>query len=147
MKSIFILFLFVFSSYTIAAQDIKEKKELEKLSWDWMNAWKANDTVFLEKVLAPDYRLLALINGELVSINREQWLKTAKFYIPISFGYYNFDIRVYGITAIVQSMFDQEATLNGQDRSETFQITDIWTKNKKGWQVVHRHTNLKPKIQ
>jgi ketosteroid isomerase-like protein len=41
-------------------------------------------------------------------------------------------------------MFDQQATLNGRDRSGTFQITDIWVKNDQGWQVVHRHTNLKP---
>ncbi len=40
----------------------------------------------------------------------------------------------------------QEATLNGQDRSGTFQITDVWVKNKNRWQVVHRHTNLKPKL-
>lgn len=129
------------------AQDEKVKKELEQLSWDWMNAWKAKDTVLLEKLLAPDYRLLALINGELASMNREKWLKTVPLYIPKSFRYYDFDIRIYGNTAIVQSKFDQEATLNGQDRSGTFQITDVWVKNKSGWQVVHRHTNLKPKTQ
>ena len=127
------------------AQDENIKRELEQLSWDWMNAWKANDTVLLENILAPDFRLLALINGELVSINREKWLKTVPLYIPKTFRYYDFDIRIYGSTAIVQSMFDQEATLNGQDRSGTFQVTDVWVNNKSGWQVVHRHTNLKPK--
>ena len=120
---------------------------MEQLSWDWMNAWKANYTVLLERILAPEYRLLALINGVLVSINRERWLKSVSMYIPKSFRYYNFDIRIYGKTAIVQLLFDQEATLNGQDRSGTFQITDVWVKNKIGWQVVHRHTTLKPMIK
>jgi len=145
MKPLLPIILIVLSCHILMAQDEKMKKELERLSWDWMNAWKAKDTVLLEKILAPDYRLLALINGELVSINREKWLKTVPMYIPKSFRYYDFDIRIYGNTAIVQSMFDQEAMLNGQDRSGTFQITDIWVKNKSGWQVVHRHTNLKPK--
>ncbi|HEY0730797.1 MAG TPA: nuclear transport factor 2 family protein [Chitinophagaceae bacterium] len=144
MKPLFVIILLVLSCHILMAQDEKTKNELERLSWDWMNAWKAKDTVLLEKILAPDYRLLALINGELVSINREKWLKTVPMYIPKSFRYYDFDIRIYGNTAIVQSKFDQEATLNGQDRSGTFQITDVWVKNKSGWQVVHRHTNLKP---
>lgn len=147
MKPLFVVILAVLSCHTLMAQDEKVKKELEQLSWDWMNAWKAKDTVLLEKLLAPDYRLLALINGELASMNREKWLKTVPLYIPKSFRYYDFDIRIYGNTAIVQSKFDQEATLNGQDRSGTFQITDVWVKNKSGWQVVHRHTNLKPKTQ
>ena len=144
MKHLSAIILVVLSCHILMAQDEKTKKELEQLSWDWMNAWKANDMVLLEKILAPDYRLLALINGELVSINREKWLKTVPMYIPKSFRYYDFDIRVYGNTAIVQSKFDQEATLNGQDRSGTFQVTDVWVKNKNGWQVVHRHTTLKP---
>ena len=145
MKHLLTMILVVLSCHILMAQDEKIKTELEKLSWDWMNAWKAKDTVLLEKILAPDYRLLALINGDLVSINRTRWLKTVPMYVPKSFRYYDFDIRVYGNTAIVQSKFDQEATLNGQDRSGTFQLTDVWVKNKGGWQVVHRHSTLKPK--
>ncbi len=127
------------------AQEEKTKKELEKLSWDWMNAWKAKDTVALDKILAPDYRLLAIINGEFATINRQKWLATVPFYTPTSFRYYDFDIRIYGNTAVVQSMVEQEATLNGKDRSGTFQVTDVWVKNKAQWQVVHRQTNIKPK--
>jgi hypothetical protein len=144
MKPIFTV-LFLISCHTLIAQDEKTKKELEQLSWDWMNAWKTKDTLLLEKILAPEYRLLALINGELVSINRERWLNMVPLYTPTSFRYYDFDIRIYGNTAVVQSKFDQEATLNGQDRSGTFQVSDVWVKSKKGWQVVHRHTTLKPK--
>lgn len=147
MKPLFVIILVFLFSHSVMAQGEKTKKELERLSWDWMNAWKSKDTVLLEKILAPEYRLLASINGELVSMDRREWLKTVPIYIPRSFRYYDFDIRIYGNTAIVQSMFDQEATLNGQDRSGTFQITDVWVKNKSGWQVVHRHTNLKPKTR
>jgi hypothetical protein len=144
MKPIFTV-LFLISCHTLIAQDEKTKKELEQLSWDWMNAWKTKDTLLLEKILAPEYRLLALINGELVSINRERWLNMVPLYRPTSLRYYDFDIRIYGNTAVVQSKFDQEATLNRQDRSGTFQVSDVWVKSKKGWQVVHRHTTLKPK--
>ena len=147
MKKLTVIILLILSVQITNAQDEKLKKELEKLSWDWMNAWKSKDTVLLEKLLAPEYRLLALINGQLITIPKQAWLKTAKVYIPSSFRYYDFDIRLYGNTAVVQSMFDQVATLNGQDRSGTFQITDIWVKKKIGWQVVHRQTNLKVQQQ
>ena len=147
MKNITVILLLILSVQITHGQDEKLKKELEKLSWDWMNAWKAKDTVLLENLLAPEYRLLALLNGQLMTIPRQAWLKTTKVYIPSSFKYYDFDIRIYGNTAIVQSMFDQVATLNGQDRSGTFQITDVWVKKKIGWQVVHRQTNLKVKQQ
>ncbi len=146
MKQLITTILFIFSYHILSGQDEKVKKEIEQLSWDWMNAWKAKDMILLEKILAPEYRLLAVINGELATMDRKKWLETVPVYIPKNFRYYNFDIRTYGNTAVVQSMFDQEATLNGQDRSGTFQITDIWIKNKYGWQVVHRHTNLKPSI-
>lgn len=146
-KYLFAIILSILSYDVVIAQDEKAKKELEQLSWDWMNAWKAKDMVLLEKILAPEYRLLAVINGELVTIDRKKWLETVPFYIPKNFRYYNFDIRTYGNTVVVQSMFEQEATLNGQDRSGTFQITDIWIKNKDQWQVVHRQTNFKPKTQ
>src|SRR6188768_1353881 len=98
MKHLLTMILVVLSCHILMAQDEKIKTELEKLSWDWMNAWKAKDTVLLEKILAPDYRLLALINGDLVSINRTRWLKTVPMYVPKSFRYYDFDIRVYGNT-------------------------------------------------
>lgn len=147
MKKSIILLIMITAATTLFGQqaDEKTKKELEKLSWDWMNAWKARDTVFIEKIMAPEYRLLALINGELISMKRADWLATVKYYVPDSFRYYDFDIRVYGETAVVQSKFEQQATLHGKDRSGTFQVTDVWVKNKKGWQVVHRHTTLKPK--
>ncbi len=145
MRKIIALSLFVLSCHAILAQDEKLKKEFEQRSSDWMNAWKAKDTALLHKILAPEFRLLSMVNGELVTTSREKWLSNGPYYILKNFRYYDFDIRIYGNTAIVQSKYDQEATLNGQDRSGTFQITDIWEKNKIGWQVVHRHTNLKTK--
>jgi ketosteroid isomerase-like protein len=145
MRPLFALIIILFSYNVLLAQDEKQKKELEQLSVDWMNAWKTQDTVLLKKIIAPEFRLLSMVNGELMITSREKWLSNGPYYILKSFRYYDFDIRIYGNTAIVQSKYDQEAMLNGKDRSGTLQITDVWVKNKSDWQVVHRHTNLKPK--
>ncbi len=146
MRYLFTIALFIHLCLSAKAQDEKIKKELERLSWDWMNGWKAKDTVFLKKILAPEYRLVGIFNGELAAMDRKKWLETVPFYIPKSFRYYNFDIRIYGNTAIVQSLFDLESTFYGKDRNGSFLITDIWVKNKIQWQVVHRHTSFKQQI-
>ena len=114
--------------------------ELIKLSHDWMQAWKDNDMSFLENILAPDFRL---VTSELWVMPREKWLTAIPVYKCLSFEYKHQEIRDYGNAAIVQSYYSQTATLNGQDRSGDFLITDVWIKQNGNWKVVHRHTSHK----
>ena len=114
--------------------------ELTKLSHDWMQAWKDNDMNFLENILAPDFRLLT---SDLWVMPREKWLALVPVYKCQSFEYKQQEVRDYGNAAIVQSNYSQTATLNGQDRSGDFLITDIWVKQDGNWKVTHRHTSHK----
>lgn len=143
MKPIVLLFIFILFETSVFAQNESAKKELEKLSIQWMDAWKEKDTVALNRILAPDFRLVAVINNEFVTIHRDKWLQMVPVYIPEKVQYHDFDIRVYDKSAVVQSRVEQEASLYGQDRSGTFQVTDVWIKKGDTWQVVHRHTSLK----
>jgi ketosteroid isomerase-like protein len=115
-------------------------EELIKLSYDWMQAWKDNDMDFLEDILAPDFRLLT---SELWVMPREKWLASVPVYTCHSFEYKQQEVRDYGNAAIVQSNYSQTATLNGEDRSGDFLITDIWVKQNGNWRVAHRHTSYK----
>lgn len=121
-----------------------EKKRLEKLSIEWMDAWKNKDSAKLEQLLAPDYRLV--FSAPTIHIaSRSEWLHVALHdYDCYSFQYTNFDIRIYGSTAIVQSTYEQNAIMHGTDRSGKFLLTDVWVKNNKNWQVVHRHSSFQP---
>jgi hypothetical protein len=94
MKKTALLIGFISVASIVIVQDKSEviKKEFEQLSWDWMNTWKAMDTVYISKIMAPEFRLLAVINGEFVVLKRAEWMKTVKAYIPTSFKYYDFDI-------------------------------------------------------
>ena len=114
--------------------------ELKELSVAWMQAWKDNDIAFLEKVLAPDFRLLT---SELWIMSREQWLANIPNYICEEFAFKEMEVREYGNTGIVQSVYFQKANFKGQDRSGDFLITDVWVKHADGWKVVHRHTAYK----
>jgi ketosteroid isomerase-like protein len=50
-------------------------------------------------------------------------------------------VRIYGDTAIVNSLYHQNATARGQDWSGYFLITDVWVKRGGRWQVVTRHAS------
>jgi len=50
-------------------------------------------------------------------------------------------VRIYGAMAVVNALFNQKATFDGQDWSGDFLITDVWVKRDSGWQVVARHAS------
>lgn len=140
----YLLAFMVFAFSIGRAQTPKEKdiQTLKDLSIEWMDAWRTKDSIKLERILAPDYRLVFAAPTVQV-VPRSKWMQVALHgYDCESFKYLDFDIRVYGNTAIVQSTYEQKAILNGTDRSGKFMITDVWVKNKGQWQVVHRHTSF-----
>jgi ketosteroid isomerase-like protein len=144
MKNIIILALLFIAASAVAQNSSKEKdvKALKDLSIQWMDAWRTKDSVKLEQILAPDYRLVFAAPTVQI-VPRSKWMQVALHgYDCESFKYLDFDIRVYGNTAIVQSTYEQKAVLNGTDRSGKFMITDVWVKTKGQWQVVHRHTSF-----
>ena len=114
--------------------------ELKDLSVAWMQAWKDNNIPFLEKILAPEFRLLT---SELWIMPRDQWLANIPNYICEEFEFKLQEIREYGNMGVVQSNYSQKANFNGQDRSGDFLMTDIWVKQDEEWKVVHRHTSYK----
>ena len=129
----------------------KSSTELEQIFSDlenkWMNAWKNKDEKQAREIMADDFTLTSgFLKGK--SMSKEEWLSLGmklNGYDCHSFGFTNFIIRVYGNTALVESLYQQQATLNGEDRSGKFVITDLWVKQMNGqWQVVSRHSSLLP---
>jgi len=143
----YLLAFMVFAFGICKAQTPKEKdiQKLKDLSIEWMDAWKAKDSAKLESILAPDFRLVFTAPTMKV-MPRSKWMPLSLHgYDCEWFKYLEFDIRVYGNTAVVQSEYEQKAILNGTDRSGKFLLTDVWVKNKGRWQVVHRHSSYEGK--
>jgi ketosteroid isomerase-like protein len=115
---------------------------LQSLSVDWMEAWKAGDTARLESLLAPEFELV--VSAALAKpLPRSEWLRLAvSGYVCRSFRYKQQNIRVLGDFAVVASLFEQEASVNGQDRSGEFFLTDFWHRHKNSWQVVARYSSM-----
>ena len=116
-------------------------RQLQSLSVDWMEAWKTGDSARLEALLAPDFELVVSA-APAKPLSRSEWLRLAvSGYVCRSFRYKQQNVRVLGDYAVVASVFAQEASVKGQDRSGEFFLTDLWRRYNGSWQVVARYSS------
>jgi ketosteroid isomerase-like protein len=117
------------------------RKTIEDLSRQWMQAWMDQDQAALERLLAPDYNLIVSSLPD-QPFDREAWLKTALGpYRCTKFDYRNVQVRDLGSVAAFSAIADQEAQLEGADRSGSFWVTDIWRQSEDGWRVCARYSS------
>jgi hypothetical protein len=108
----------------------------------WMQAWVNQDRAVLEDSLAPDFALIVSANPE-QPMERDRWLATCDVYRCSSFAYRGVQVRqlAEGI-AVMSSVADQQASLNGVDRSGSFFLTDVWRLEADGqWRVCARYSS------
>lgn len=107
----------------------------------WTNAMKAHDRAALERIVAPDCRLIVGVAGRPFQImSRERWLGTIHLYQPEWIRFDDIQVTVAGDVGIVSILWSQKAAVDGVDRSATFFVTDIWRREGAGWQVIERHS-------
>lgn len=118
--------------------------ELVDLQHRWMQAWQDRDRRVLEQILAPEFTLTSARTDRLMP--RDAWLEAAMTRtVNESFRYDDFRIDIFTDAAVVKSRLTQRATVDGQDWSGTFQITDVWIRRDGRWQVVARHSSTPPR--
>ena len=125
----------------MSLNDADIRQQITQLEQDWMDAWKRRDAAALDGFLAEEFTLTsALSTGDL--IDKTQWIDLAlRAYECESFGFPRILVRAYGDVAVVNALYRQKATANGQDWSGDFLITDVWVKRGGRWQVVTRHSS------
>lgn len=108
----------------------------------WMRAWMEQDAAALEAILAPEYSLIISSAPEYL-FDRAQWLATAPRYICTRFAYRGVQFRQLDGLVVMSSIADQQATMDGFDRSGSFFLTDIWRRGDTGeaWQVCARYSS------
>jgi len=108
----------------------------------WMQAWVEQDRSSLENTLAPDFALVVSANPT-QPMARERWLATCDVYRCSSFAYRDVAVRELAPgLAVMSSIADQKASLNGVDRSGSFFLTDVWRLEGDGsWRVCARYSS------
>lgn len=116
--------------------------ELIELSHEWMNAWIRRDGATLDRILADSFLITSARSmGELA--DKRQYLDNALHgWTGNTFTYERMQVRLYGEMAIINSLARQTATVDGQDWSGEFLLTDVWVKLDGRWQVVTRHSSV-----
>jgi ketosteroid isomerase-like protein len=119
-----------------------DRAELAQLQEDWMRAVQERDMDRLEELVADGFRFTAIhIAPE--PFTREEWMATARHgYNITSFAFLDMDVDVFEDTAVVHSRYSQVANLDHVDLTNTFRLTDVWSRIDGRWQVVARHSSI-----
>ncbi len=121
-------------------RDGTTEAEITRLQHEWMDAWRLQDRPTLERILADDFTLTSVTTDDL--IHRDVWLASAMGQVRMTeFSYSDFHIQFYRDTAVVKSRFHQRGTIDGNDWSGDFLVTDMWVRRDGLWQVVSRHAS------
>lgn len=141
LKATISIGLLVLSTTTVSAQDVAATRQtLERLSVEWMDAVARKDRAALERILAPEYELVA-VGDSAPGVKRSQWLENALRMKWENRGYIDMRIDVLGDVAVVTSnyAFRVDPGEWKPSISATSGCIDVWARRDGRWQITRRH--------
>ena len=119
-----------------------DRAELARLEEAWMQAVEDRDMETLERIVAPEFRFMA-IHLYPEPMTRAQWMDAAREgYTIVSFAFERMDIDINGDTGIIHARYSQVASYQHVSLSNVFRLTDVWTRTPDGWRVMARHSSI-----
>jgi ketosteroid isomerase-like protein len=120
--------------------------DISVLEAEWSRAFHASDYVTIERIVAPEFKLLRVeADGETTFTTRAGWIANAH---RMTFKEYEtkvVDVTSAGDTAVATVEGHWNVTMAGLgSRSERFVLTDTWVKRNGAWQVIFRHSRPLP---
>jgi ketosteroid isomerase-like protein len=115
---------------------------IESLANRWMEAWVRKDRAVLEESLAPDFALIVSATPT-QRLDRASWLATAcTRYTCTEFRYRDVQVRDLGAVAVMSSIAEFTAEIDGMPRTGPLFLTDVWRRGDDGgWQVCARYSS------
>ena len=113
---------------------------IETMEHRWMRAWVNRDLKALKAVTASNFILLMGSKPPAI-LDRPSWLEAAgKRYDCSSYRFGDIYVRDLGAAAIFSAPLELKATMDGQDWSGQFWITDFWRKGQvlRSWKMAQR---------
>jgi ketosteroid isomerase-like protein len=99
----------------------------------------------LERIVGQEYTLAANnFPGGRTRLSRQEWMATVPVYEIHSYEFRDFVVHSYGDAAVVLASLDLQASVQGEDRSSSFALTDVWVERNGRWQVVARSSIFTP---
>ena len=122
--------------------DEEARDEVRRVEVEWMPAHQDRDVEALERIVAPEFRFMA-IHLYPEPMRRDQWMDAAREgYTIVSFAFESMDIEVSKDTGVVHSRYSQVASYQHVSLSNAFRLTDVWTRADGTWRVIARHSSI-----
>ena len=113
--------------------------DLEALSVRFMEAVRDRELEWLDAHLGEEFTLTTGRAGAPVR-KREEWLAvTAERYVIEEFAFVELEVIELGDVAVVRSRYRQRGSMDGEDRTQTFLMTDVWACRNSRRELVTRH--------
>ena len=104
-----------------------------------MAAVRDREMEFLECHLGAEFTLTTGRPGSEIR-SRADWLAiTRDRYAIESFAFEELEVLPLGDAAVDRSRYRQVGRMDGDDRSVSYLMTDVWARRDGGWQLVTRH--------
>jgi hypothetical protein len=115
--------------------------DLAALSVRFMEAVRDRELEWLEEHLGPEFTLTTGRPGAPVR-GRDEWLEvTRDRYVIDEFGFDELEVIDLGSVGVVRSRYRQRGSMGGEDRTQTFLMTDVWAERDGRPQLVTRHVS------
>jgi ketosteroid isomerase-like protein len=115
--------------------------EARELLVRWAEAVRNRDIRFLERLLAPEF---TLTTGRMPNPvrGRDEYLEITESRYEVSeFEFDQIEVLDYGDAAVVRSRYRQRGSMDGEDRSQAFLMTDVFARVEGRWLAVTRHVS------
>jgi hypothetical protein len=113
---------------------------IETLENRWMRAWTGRDQRALKALTSRKFMLL-IGSTPSVILDANSWLDAATTrYLCSSYRFGDIYVRDLGSAALFASQMEIQATMDGQDWSGRFWVTDLWRKTRvrRSWRMIER---------
>ena len=113
---------------------------IEMMENRWMRAWANGDARELKALTSRKFRMV-IGSRPCTILDAKSWLEAAtKRYRCTSYRFGDIYARRLGSTAVFACRLELKATMDGEDWSGEFWVTDLWQKSRvrRSWQMVER---------
>lgn len=129
---------------TAAVQPVPVAAEIAGLEQRWGEAFVKRDFDFIERIVAPEYRLVvAAPDGSYGLTTRAAWMKNARAFTHHAFAVETVDVNVAGDTAVAsaQGLWTVSFAPGQPPVPIRFFVTDTWVRRGDEWKVIHRYSH------
>lgn len=115
--------------------------DIRRLEAQWGQAFLANDYAAIERIVAPEFKLMRVEAGRPEFTGRARWLGNSRQLTFQEFEAKVTDVIVAGRTAVATVDGRWKVSRGHQSRDERFIVSDTWVKRNGRWTAVFRHSS------